>query len=642
MTVREAIKSYVAMGWSIIPIKPGTKQPAIPSWDEYAIARADLDQWRVWWSELSGDMGVAVVYSGCNVGMGLQLVCVDTDSTEEEKWVRAQGVPPTPTVGTASGFHRYFLAPAGLKHFSGKEGTPWPEVRAGEHYTVLPPSVHPIGLEYEWLDGLALGEVEIAALPEWGVELMRGTDPVATPREPAEPVAPKTAEERRREYGKSALGRELSDLSSAMQGGRNDQLNRAAYNLGQLVSGGVLDEHEVRQALLGACHANGLVKDDGLRAVQTTLESGLSSGKETPRTAPERPQRQERSQATGTATQPEPPALPGKDPNGLAIYEQQIAGAVNTLAGTVRGVLPSAAKTLGEIGPDIAGKMEDYRARDRVVRGLRSGFAPLDEHYLGYGQHAVVLVAGPSGYGKTTFCRMAMFATALHALQHGTDEHVVAFLLEDTDMGLLSSYMGFRGIPERLREPGSEQYMTPEWEAIMASVYAEFYALPITLETRKRLDISDIERITREACQKYNVVGSIVDHAQHIPVRGCTDKFKVIDLVGERIDALATELHVPHMLLSQVTTRDGEVKPYGSDKLRQMADVVHIITRGDKAMKREAAVQSNVMRVICDKSRWRPAHKMLVLVGDRETGRLVERDVHANDEPEQRDQWNNE
>jgi hypothetical protein len=33
---------------------------------------------------------------------------------------------------------------------------------------------------------------------------------------------------------------------------------------------------------------------------------------------------------------------------------------------------------------------------------------------------------------------------------------------------------------------------------------------------------------------------------------------------------------------------------------------------------------------------------MLVLVGDRETGRLVERDVHANDEPEQRDPWNNE
>lgn len=53
-------------------------------------------------------------------------------------------------------------------------------------------------------------------------------------------------------YGLAALRRECDELAATPEGGRNDQLNRAAFNLAQLAAGGALDEHAARQALTDA------------------------------------------------------------------------------------------------------------------------------------------------------------------------------------------------------------------------------------------------------------------------------------------------------------------------------------------------------------------------------------------------------
>ncbi|HEV2605007.1 MAG TPA: bifunctional DNA primase/helicase [Microvirga sp.] len=84
-------------------------------------------------------------------------------------------------------------------------------------------------------------------------------------------------------YARAAFDREVEDLARTMSG-RNDRLNRAAFNLGQLIGAGVLNQGEVERRLMSAAQANGYISKDGREAAQATIRSGLSRGITEPRT----------------------------------------------------------------------------------------------------------------------------------------------------------------------------------------------------------------------------------------------------------------------------------------------------------------------------------------------------------------------
>jgi hypothetical protein len=76
-----------------------------------------------------------------------------------------------------------------------------------------------------------------------------------------------------------ALKQEIDVLLATPEGSRNDQLNRAAFSLGQLIAGGELTEARARAALEAAGRRIGL---EG-RETRSTIESGLTAGKLEPR-----------------------------------------------------------------------------------------------------------------------------------------------------------------------------------------------------------------------------------------------------------------------------------------------------------------------------------------------------------------------
>lgn len=80
-------------------------------------------------------------------------------------------------------------------------------------------------------------------------------------------------------YAAAALAAEEQAVRDASEGTRNDTLNRAAFNLGQLVAAGQLDELEVRDRLFSAGVASGLTVQETWR----TIESGLIAGTRQPR-----------------------------------------------------------------------------------------------------------------------------------------------------------------------------------------------------------------------------------------------------------------------------------------------------------------------------------------------------------------------
>ena len=83
-------------------------------------------------------------------------------------------------------------------------------------------------------------------------------------------------------YGRRALADEIQILFETPKGGRNDQLNIAGFNLGQLVPTGHINEAELVARLTAVAHSIGLETSE----IGPTVRSGVGDGQEHPREAP--------------------------------------------------------------------------------------------------------------------------------------------------------------------------------------------------------------------------------------------------------------------------------------------------------------------------------------------------------------------
>ena len=127
------------------------------------------------------------------------------------------------------------------------------------------------GHRYRWIRPLT------ATLPEVPAGLRRRLAPLAIPRATL-PPAP-TSAGHSGGYGRAALARERAAVAAAQPGRRNATLNRAAFNLGQLVAASMLDAEEVRAVLLGAA----LEAGNPEAKARATITSGLRGGAAKPR-----------------------------------------------------------------------------------------------------------------------------------------------------------------------------------------------------------------------------------------------------------------------------------------------------------------------------------------------------------------------
>ena len=150
----EAALQYHDRGWCVIPIchrDESGKQPTVP-WKTYQEHRAKDQELRKWFDARNLD-GLAVILGRVSGG----LYCRDFDvAADYQAWAAAQSdwAGRLPTVRTARGFHVYALG----------EAVPSRKVERGElrsegQYCLLPPSVHPSGVRYEWQVPLPSGEL---------------------------------------------------------------------------------------------------------------------------------------------------------------------------------------------------------------------------------------------------------------------------------------------------------------------------------------------------------------------------------------------------------------------------------------------------------------------------------------------------
>jgi hypothetical protein len=271
---------YAALGFPVVPMhtaQPGGrcgcadtgcsdpgKHPRLRGWKRLAAADPAVvgEWWRRW---PQANLGLAA---------GRRFDVLDLDGDQGVEALRALlSITPTehpgPVARTGGGGWHLLYASTGLgNRVRLLPGVDW---RGRDGLIVAPPSQHATGHRYRWVRPLT------AALPEAPTRLRRLLTPPPTQRTTLPPATAPAG--RGGGYGRAALAREQASVATAPPGRRNHTLNRAAFNLGQLVAAGLLEVDQVRAGLLAAALEAGNPKGKAL----ATIESGLSGGAAKPR-----------------------------------------------------------------------------------------------------------------------------------------------------------------------------------------------------------------------------------------------------------------------------------------------------------------------------------------------------------------------
>lgn len=260
---------WIDQGFVVLPLIRNEKRP-IEGWKDYASGKKNAP-------DLARVMRHGEQTTGLWVLVRNPWVVVDLDNQDGERYWRDRLGPAfnkAAKVQTGKGSHLWFRAPAGFQGQQWKQADRFDIRVASKGGVVVPGSVHQSGHEYAWHDQPAA----MNALPVLTEVEARLLNPDPQPRK--QPAAGDTAKRAKvTNRALRILAEEVEAVTDAPEGGRNDQLNRSALNLFQLVEGGSLTRRQVRDELTRAAAASGL-DEHGTRR---TIASAQDKAKERPR-----------------------------------------------------------------------------------------------------------------------------------------------------------------------------------------------------------------------------------------------------------------------------------------------------------------------------------------------------------------------
>ncbi|WP_280404507.1 bifunctional DNA primase/polymerase [Nocardia brasiliensis] len=276
---RDAALAAANRGWFVFPLRSGRKTPAslrlrnldgTPcTWPSYATT--DTEQIRRWWAgQRTYNIAIATGPSNLHV--------IDIDGTGHDgKHLTAlrsalsvlEPIPATLTVRSPHGLHLYFnVPPPSRLHCTVARLAPGVDSRGVGGYIVAAGSQTPHGA-YQVVD-----PSPVAAMPSGLIERLVPAPPPDLPAPWPSSVGA---------YVAAVVTREASRVASAQRHTRNKSLFRAAFNLGRLVAGGNLPEHQARTALSAAASRHLGQHAFTKTELNRTLTNGLTYGARYPR-----------------------------------------------------------------------------------------------------------------------------------------------------------------------------------------------------------------------------------------------------------------------------------------------------------------------------------------------------------------------
>jgi hypothetical protein len=266
----------------VFPCGPD-KKPLV-KWRE--VSTANLDEVEQLWKRHPDalpaiDLGKAglVVLDGdrhANAPDGVQAL------RELLKWHRFDA-KPAPTVRTpGDGVHVYLRQNGAVLTNSRGDLPAGVDIRGAGGYVIAPGATLPDGRVYQPLPETAdliaaVASGTIPPAPPWLVEIVK---PGCPP--PNEARQHRHAGTREQAYAQAALRGCAAELAGAPKGERNQRLNAMAFRLATMAARSWLGETDILRELVSASIACGLASDDGLKAIEDTIRSGIKAGLQRP------------------------------------------------------------------------------------------------------------------------------------------------------------------------------------------------------------------------------------------------------------------------------------------------------------------------------------------------------------------------
>lgn len=175
-SAEEAARSYLARGWSVVPVQSRSKRPLI-KWEPLQHSRPKAKDVSAWFRRWP-DANVAVVTGEIS---GLVVLDVDPRHGGDDSLIdleRRYGPLPATveSITGGGGRHVYFLHPGGvLRNRAGLAAGI--DLRGDGGMIIAPPSVHPNGRRYEWEVSHHPDDTPLAPMPPWLLSLARGDTP---------------------------------------------------------------------------------------------------------------------------------------------------------------------------------------------------------------------------------------------------------------------------------------------------------------------------------------------------------------------------------------------------------------------------------------------------------------------------------
>jgi Bifunctional DNA primase/polymerase, N-terminal len=288
-SLKAAATAYLLNGFSAIPLI-GKKCPI--RWELYQHQRADVSQIH-WWEHFGKLKNIGIV---CGAVSG-NLIVIDLDGESAEIAFYSnfpELVMGTFCVQTGAGAHVYLYCdklPTNRKVVIGKGNHSAVEIRGNGQYIVAPPSIHPNTRKpYTVAVNMPICSITQPGLSRINLWLDDEAKKYAPVMPPAATKAPPAATAKARTnvfwpaqvsnpqaWTEAAVSRECQAVKATNEGARNDRLNAAAYNLGQIVGLGWLTSSGAEGALLSAGVAAGLSESEALKTIQSGLRRGIES-----------------------------------------------------------------------------------------------------------------------------------------------------------------------------------------------------------------------------------------------------------------------------------------------------------------------------------------------------------------------------
>ncbi len=230
---------------------------------------------------------------------------------------------------------------------------------------------------------------------------------------------------------------------------------------------------------------------------------------------------------------------------------------------------------------DTFDHIESLYSKAGQVTGVPTGFADFDEMTSGLQPSDLVILAARPSMGKTMFCLNIARNAALT-----TQKPVVIFSLEMSREQLALRLLCAEAVvnSQHLR---TGDVKDDEWERLGRGL-GRLGEAPIFIDDTPSISALDIRARARRIKAEHDLGLIVIDYLQLMQMRGRTEnRQQEISVISRSLKALARELHVPVVALSQLSRaveQRQDKKPMLSDlresgALEQDADVVGFLYR---------------------------------------------------------------